>query len=158
MQDKRDQTTPSVTLKRKNTRNDEKETSIIQRVHPTGQDWMNVKKKWNSQQKKAVGETQGDSRSFLLDQRKIATKAIERHARPHAIKIKALGEVSYANILRRIKFTFDLAPLGEQVTHIRRTRAEHLLEEGRPGKEIPKLQTTISATLKVSAAVVSLTR
>ena len=54
---------------------------------------------------------------------------------------------------------FDLAPLGEWVTYIRRTRAGELLVElDRPGKMMTELQTAILASLNESAAVMLPTR
>ena len=68
-----------------------------QPVHPTDEDWVKiVKKKGNGLEQKAARETRGVSRgnSCISEQRKTATKARARHVRPHAIMIKALGEVS----------------------------------------------------------------
>ena len=51
----------------------------------------------------------------------------------------------------------ELAPLGQRVTRIRRTRVgDLLLELGRSGDETPELKEAISSNLKDSAEVVSL--
>ncbi|XP_058802003.1 uncharacterized protein LOC131670424 [Phymastichus coffea] len=82
------------------------------------------------------------------------TKTTSRKPRPEAIKIKALGETSYADILRKVKAAPNMKEIGERVTRIRRTRAGELpLELGKPGTGSPNIEEMVLATPEESAEV-----
>ena len=58
-----------------------------------------------------------------------------RRTHPDATKIKASRDVTYADILRRVKTTPNFVAVGEQLTRIRHTITDKLLLEfGKSGR------------------------
>ena len=78
----------------------------------TDADWVTIVKK---KARKKTGDASKPNISNAQRQTGL------RPARLDAFKIKASGETSYADIIRRVKSAPDLKVLGERVTRIRRT-------------------------------------
>ncbi|KAH8300844.1 hypothetical protein KR044_006941, partial [Drosophila immigrans] len=80
-----------------------------------------------------------------------------KKARPDALVIKTTGEVTYAEILRKVKTDGNLQGLGEAVTKIRRTQqGELLIELGDAGENLTMFNNLITETLGEAAEIRSL--
>lgn len=84
---------------------------------------------------------------------KIKPKRLRK--KPEAIIVKKTGEVSYADMLKKLKADPNLSELGKHVRKIRRTQqGELLLEvEGKASENVPKFKSDLEASLKEMASV-----
>jgi len=75
--------------------------------------------------------------------------------KPDALVLKKTGEVTYADMLRKMKAEPSLSEFGKHVRKIRRTQqGELLLElEGKASEVIPNFKNELEATLKEIASV-----
>ena len=150
---RRERSSPGPTSVAKKTKVDGKKRVTSEIPKPPDGEWATVAKKGRPSKKQERAE-QGTP----IPVQRNAVKAASKYSRPDAIKIRASGGIQYADILKRVKTTPDLAAVGERVTRIRRTRAgELLLELGKTGAETPVLQRAIASSLNESAIVTALT-
>lgn len=135
---------------------------VTQATTTTATEWSTVVKKAKKKKKKSQSQDRQSAtvaKEGKPEANKPKPKIALRAPRPDAIKIKASAEVSYADLLRKVKATPELKSLGDRVTKIRRTRAgELLLELGHAGEEALALEKKVSATLQKSANVQLLTQ
>ncbi|KAL7732543.1 hypothetical protein ACLKA6_019178 [Drosophila palustris] len=83
--------------------------------------------------------------------------ALSTKVRPDALVIKTVGEVTYADLLRKVKQDEKLHGLGEAVSRIRRTQqGELLLQLNISGEDTSAFKTLIGETLGETAEVRSL--
>ncbi|KAH8321739.1 hypothetical protein KR074_009672, partial [Drosophila pseudoananassae] len=93
-----------------------------------------------------------------LPKKQRATNSIPKEKpRPDALVITAMGESSYADILRRVKQDKKLQGLGEAVSKIRRTqKGELLLQLKRSGEETAAFKALVSESVGDQVEVRSL--
>ncbi|KAL7724943.1 hypothetical protein ACLKA6_002307 [Drosophila palustris] len=83
--------------------------------------------------------------------------ALSTKVRPDALVIKTVGEVTYADLLRKVKQDEKLHGLGEAVSRIRRTQqGELLLQLNSSGEDTSAFKTLIGETLGETAEIRSL--
>ncbi|KAM8702186.1 hypothetical protein ACLKA7_000744 [Drosophila subpalustris] len=83
--------------------------------------------------------------------------ALSTKVRPDALVIKTVGEVTYADLLRKVKQDEKLHGLGEAVSRIRRTQqGELLLQLNISGEDTSAFRTLIGETLGETAEIRSL--
>lgn len=81
-----------------------------------------------------------------------------RKTRPDAIIIKATGDTSYADMLRKVKSDPKLEEIGKSITRIRKTqKGELLFQLSETGDKSAEFTKKISETLGQQAAVTTMT-